>query len=175
MTESELNRNDTGADLDEKTAIDDAAFEAAKSDASKPCRRTQPPGQPAQPATPQPTETATENKMPPAVVAAVKALRQTHGNVDRFVRDLNANIVMGKTNDNAQGCNLEKDIEAMIEELGKKDRIMLAFEKRCISTNGQGIAAPEVTTVVDEAKAIDDVFKLGRKKLGTLKALWKLG
>eukprot|EP00959_Pyramimonas_sp_CCMP1952_P086491 1809155-Pyramimonas_sp.AAC.1 len=112
--------------------------------------------------------------MPEAVAVAAKAARAAHGYIDRFVRELEAAIESSSKNENSKGCKIENDLDAMRGTLAAKDKELLTFEKKCVSSNGAGITGKEIQTAADLAKEIDDAIKNGRKKLAALRSLWKL-
>ena len=109
-----------------------------------------------------------------AVVVAMKAVRAAHGCIDRFVRELEAAIETSKKNENSAGCKIETDLDAMKGTLAAKDKELLAFEKKCVSSNGAGISSKEIQAAAELSKEIDDAIKNGRKKVAALRSLWKL-
>ena len=79
-----------------------------------------------------------------------------------------------KGNDNSKGCKIETDLAALKGTLSANDTELLAFEKKCVSSNGSSITGREIQYAAALSKDIDDAIKNGRKKAAALRSLWKL-
>ncbi|CAK0840465.1 unnamed protein product [Prorocentrum cordatum] len=177
-SESERDRHDKGLQLTDNTTLDDDAYDEKYAEQSRGHNQQQGGQQQQQPPQQQQslqTEPSVDKaKMPEAVAVAVKAARAAHGYIDRFVRELEAAIESSSKNENSKGDKIENDLDAMRGTLAAKDKELLTFEKKCVSSNGAGITGKEIQTAADLAKEIDDAIKNGRKKLAALRSLWKL-
>ncbi|CAK0911291.1 unnamed protein product [Prorocentrum cordatum] len=174
-SESERDRHDKGLQLTDNTNLDDDAYDEKYAEQSRGHNQQQGGQQQQQPPQQQQslqTEPSVEKaKMPEAVAVPVKAARAAHGYIDRFARELEAAIESSSKNENSKGCKIENDLGAMRGTLAAKDKELLTFEKKCVSSNGAGITGKEIQTAADLAKEIDDAIKNGRKKLAALRSL----
>ena len=171
-------RHDTGVELTGRNTLDDDAHDEKYAEQDRGHNQQhggqQQQQQPQQQQSLQMEPSVEKAKMPEAVVVAVKAVRGAHGFIDRFVREVEAAIESSKKNENSRGCKIETDLDALTGTLAAKDKELLAFEKKCVSSNGVGICGKEIQAAADLAKEIDEMIKNGRKKVTALRSLWKL-
>ena len=112
--------------------------------------------------------------MPEAVAVAVKAARQAHGTIDRFVLEIEAAVDASQQNESSKWCKIEVDLDGMKVTLGAKDKELLAFERKCVASNGAGITEKEIKGAAAVAEEVVEAIKSGRKKMAALKSLRKL-
>ena len=112
--------------------------------------------------------------MPEAVAVAVKAACQAHGTIDKFVREIEAAVDASQQNENSKGCKIELDLDGMKVTLTAKDKELLAFERKCVASNGATITEKEIKGAAAVAEEVVEAIKSGRKKMAALKSLRKL-
>ena len=174
-SDSELERRDEGLELTDHTELDDDAYDEKHAAQSRGHQQQQG-GQQQQPHQQPPlqTEPSAEKKMPEAVAVAVKAARQAHGTIDRFVREIEAAVDASQQNENSKGCKIEIDLDGMKVTLTAKDKELLAFERKCVASNGATITEKEIKGAAAVAEEVVEAIKSGRKKMAALKSLRKL-